>query len=78
RITTSRGDGNAAAAPGGRAARTENNDSIPEEFRPMLGSITREKTIPQIRKFVEAGGSVVTIGSGTNLGEFLGLPVRDH
>ena len=38
-------------------------EEIPAEFRPWLGHITEEKTIPQIQKFLAAGGSVVTIGS---------------
>jgi hypothetical protein len=51
--------------------------TIPEELRSHLGSITADKTVPQLRAFLEAGGSIVTIGSSTNLAQHLGLPVED-
>ena len=53
-------------------------EEIPAEFRPWLGHITPEKTIPQLQKFLAAGGSLVTIGSSTAMAELLGLPVEDH
>ncbi|MBV9226459.1 MAG: peptidase [Acidobacteriaceae bacterium] len=52
-------------------------EEIPAEYRPSLGRITPEKTIPQIRQFVEAGGTVVTIGSSTSISSYLGLPVTN-
>ncbi len=52
-------------------------EDIPAEYRPWLGTITIEKTIPQIRRFVEAGGSVVSIGSSTSIGGYLNLPVAN-
>jgi Zinc carboxypeptidase len=51
---------------------------IPEEYHHMLGHITAEKTIPQLKQFVQAGGSVIAVGSATALGAILGLPVKDH
>jgi len=50
-------------------------EDIPAEYRPWLGHVTPDKTIPQIQKFVEAGGSVVSIGSSTSLAAYLHLPV---
>lgn len=50
---------------------------IPAEFRPWLGSITAEKSIPQLKKFLEAGGNIVTIGTSTNLAYHLNLPVKN-
>ena len=41
------------------------DDQIPEEWRSHMGRITADETIPQIKKFVEAGGAVITIGSST-------------
>ncbi len=58
---------------GGPAAET-----IPEEFRSMLGSITNAKTVPPVRKFVEEGGTVVGLGSAATIGEAMGLPVENH
>jgi len=52
-------------------------DSIPAEFRGWLGRVTVAKTVPEIKKFVENGGTVLTIGSSTALGHHLGLPIRD-
>ena len=53
-------------------------EQIPEPYRAALGVITENRSLPQIRRFAEAGGSVVAIGSATRLGEMLGLPVRDY
>jgi hypothetical protein len=52
-------------------------DSIPAEYRGWLGRITEEKTIPQLKQFVQAGGSLVTIGSSTGIAQLLGVPVRN-
>jgi hypothetical protein len=51
-------------------------DAVPAEFRPWLGKITADKSVPQLKKFMEAGGTVVTIGTSTNLAYHLGLPVH--
>ena len=53
------------------------DSEVPEEFRHMTGSITAETTIPRLREYLEAGGTVVTIGSSTSLAQHLDLPVRD-
>jgi hypothetical protein len=52
-------------------------DSIPAEFRSRLGRITVDKTIPQLKKFAESGGAIVTIGSSTGLAQFFGLPLKN-
>ena len=51
--------------------------AIPAEFRGWLGRVTVAKTVPEIKKFVENGGTVLTIGSSTALGHHLGLPIRN-
>ncbi len=51
--------------------------TIPEEYRDRLGSVTVEKTVPQLRQFLESGGAILTIGSSTNLAYHLELPVAD-
>ncbi len=51
---------------------------IPDQYRPWLGKITPEHTLPKLRQFAELGGSIVTIGSSTALTELLGLPVEDY
>ncbi|HVU56797.1 MAG TPA: M14 metallopeptidase family protein [Puia sp.] len=62
---------------GGFGFRQPRPEEIPAEYRSHLGRITAEKSIPQLKKFLEQGGSIVTIGSSTNLAYHLGLPVHD-
>ena len=71
----------AEAGSGGRFRGGRERDpkpaDIPEEFRARLGHITPLKSIPELKKFIEGGGNIVTIGSSTNLAFHLGVPVRD-
>ncbi len=68
-------------APGENENRFGRNepvaDSLPAEFRSHLGRLTAQKSVPQLRKFLEAGGHIVTIGSSTGLAYHLGLPVHN-
>ncbi len=73
----------APAGTGGRGGRGRaggpDPQDVPAEYRSQLGAITSERTIPQIRAFVEAGGTVVAIGdSAMNLAAHLDLPVGNH
>lgn len=52
--------------------------NLEAKWRERLGRVSREKTIPQIKRFLDAGGTVLTIGSSTALAQMLGLPVGDH
>jgi len=49
--------------------------TIPAEYRDQIGRITAEKTIPQLLQFIKDGGSVLTIGSSTDLAYHAGLPI---
>ncbi|HPC59163.1 MAG TPA: M14 family metallopeptidase [Verrucomicrobiota bacterium] len=51
---------------------------LPAEWRDRWGSVTPDRTIPQLRAFLEAGGTVLTIGSSTDLARHLGLPLASH
>ena len=51
---------------------------IPAEFQFMVGRVTAEKTIPALKKFLEDGGTILTVGGSTNLAYHLGLPIADH
>ena len=53
-------------------------NTLPAEFRGWTGRVTADKTIPQLKKFLEDGGTIITIGSSTNLAYHLGLPIKDH
>jgi hypothetical protein len=65
------------SSSGGFAGREPNPQEIPEEFRGWLGNITPNKTIPQLKAFLEAGGSILTIGTSTNLGYHAELPIAN-
>jgi len=51
--------------------------TIPAEYRTRLGNVTKEKTIPQLQQFLGDGGAILTIGSSTSLGYYMGLPISD-
>jgi hypothetical protein len=59
------------------ADRMPKPEETPAAFQKMLGKITPEKSIPELKTFLEAGGSIVTIGTSTNLAYHLGLPVHN-
>jgi hypothetical protein len=65
------------AGGGGGFGGQPDAESIPAEFRGWLGRVTVSKTVPELKKFVENGGTILTIGSSTALGYHLGLPIRD-
>jgi hypothetical protein len=71
-------DGAFRRAAGGGRRGGPNPQSIPEEYRGWLGRISEDKTVPQLKKFVEAGGALVAIGSSTGMAELLGIPVRNY
>jgi hypothetical protein len=52
-------------------------ESIPQQYRGWVGEITAEKTVPQLKTFLEQGGTILTIGSSTSLASHLGLPITD-
>jgi hypothetical protein len=66
----------AGAAQGGFGAQPR-AETIPPEFRGWLGRVSVAKTVPQLKKFVENGGTILAIGSSTAIGRHLGLPIRD-
>ena len=70
--------GNAGGRGGGRGGFAGNADSVPAEYRDSVGRISDDKTIPQLQKFVESGGSIVTIGSSTSVAEVFGIPVKNY
>jgi len=69
--------GNSENRRGGGGGGQPKEEEIPETFRARLGSITTEKSIPQLKSFVENGGNIVTVGSSTSLAYNLGLPVKN-
>ena len=59
---------------------TQNFDpaTVPEEYRDRLGGVNTNVTVPQLREFLEDGGTIITIGTSGNLATHLGLPISNH
>jgi uncharacterized membrane protein YgcG len=70
--------GGGGGGPGGEGGGGNRNDSLPEEFRGMLGNVTADVTIPRLKEFLNDGGTILTLGSSTGLASHLGLPLGDH
>jgi hypothetical protein len=63
---------------GGRGGPPQETE-VPPEYRSQVGRVTPEKTVPQLRDFIEKGGTVVAIGdSSASLAALLKLPVENH
>jgi hypothetical protein len=69
------GGGQPSTRPGAVAVSEQ---SLPVEFRGRRGNITLAKTVPQLRQFLQEGGTILSIGSSTSLGRQLGLPLANH
>ncbi|GAA4317450.1 M14 metallopeptidase family protein [Flaviaesturariibacter amylovorans] len=52
-------------------------DDLPAEYRNTVGRFSADTTVPALQRFLEAGGSIVSIGSSTALAYHLKLPVRN-
>jgi len=73
-----RGPGGAGGRGGFGGGAGGGRGPVPDEYRTMVGSVTERDTFPQLKKFVESGGSLVTIGSSTSVAGWFGLPVKNH
>ena len=62
------------AGRGGGGGVTDSS-SIPAEYRDRLGRFSTARTVPQLKQFLESGGIVVAVGTSSNLGMQLGLPM---
>jgi Zinc carboxypeptidase len=71
-----RGGAGGGGGGGGRGGAA-NALPIPDEYKARQGRISAETTIPQIKKFLDAGGSIVTVGSSTSMAQLLGVPVTN-
>jgi len=49
--------------------------NIPQEYRRTTGSLTTARSLPQLKTFVEEGGTLITIGHSTAIAADLGLPI---
>ena len=70
-----RDGGQGVGGGGGGGGGALDTATIPAEWRARMGRVSVARTIPQLRTFLEQGGTVLTIGSSTSLATHLGLPV---
>jgi len=68
-------DGSPAARGEGSFGPPQRAENTPPEFRHMLGNLTASRTVPHLKKFLEAGGTILTVGSSTALAAHLEAPV---
>jgi hypothetical protein len=52
-------------------------ERLPPEYKATTGELTTGRTLPQLRRFVEEGGTLVAIGAAASVGQALGLPVSN-
>jgi hypothetical protein len=50
--------------------------TIPSQYRDEVGVLTADRSVPALRRFVEKGGTVVTIGQAARMASMLGAPVE--
>ena len=77
-IPAAAGEGGGGRGGGGGGGGGGQAANIPAEYQNRVGRITAATTIPQLKKFVEDGGTIIAIGSSTNIAYHLGLPVQNH
>ena len=66
------------AAQSDRRGFTPTRETVPAEFHDWLGTVTVSETVPELRAFVEGGGTLLAIGSSTSLGGHFELPLTNH
>jgi hypothetical protein len=59
-----------------RKPRDPDKTSVPEEYHDRLGSVSFDKTLPQLRAFAEQGGTILAIGGSTSLARLFEIPVH--
>jgi hypothetical protein len=73
-----RGGGAGRGGAGGGEGRGPVGN-IPAEYQNAIGSYSTAQTIPAVKKFLEDGGTVLSVGrSAMNLAQLLDLPIGNH
>ena len=54
---------------------SERASNIPAEYRHTTGSLSTARSVPQLKAFVEQGGTLITVGHSTAIAAELGLPL---
>jgi hypothetical protein len=50
---------------------------VPKEYENRLGRVTPEVTVPKLREFLKAGGTIVAMGSSTGLAQLMDLGIKN-
>jgi hypothetical protein len=73
--STGAGQAGRGGADGGAAAASD----VPAEYQAMAGSYSAARTVPALKQFVQAGGTIVAVGrSAASLAAIFELPVSNH
>jgi hypothetical protein len=70
-------DGVAFGRPNARSGPRITPEDVPLEYRDRVGPMSVAETIPQLLEFLNAGGTILAIGSATDLGIQLQLPIAN-
>jgi hypothetical protein len=60
-----------------RVAPQANPKNVPSEYRDSLGTISVATTVPQLKKFLDDGGTILAIGSSTSMAQHAALPMEN-
>ena len=66
-----------AAGSRGYSRSQPKPEEIDEKYRHMLGSFSADKSVPELKSFIEKGGKVISVGSATDLAYHFNLPVEE-
>jgi hypothetical protein len=68
------GRGGRGGRGGGRGGQA---GDVPDEYKNEIGTVTAATTGPQLRRFVEDGGTLLAIGGSTGFDHYFGLPLSN-
>lgn len=71
------GETRTASSSGSYGGSSDDSD-IPAEYRDWLGSLSSDRTIPQLLSFLKEGGTIIAIGSSTSMATHADMPMKDH
>lgn len=57
--------------------RIPSADLIPQQYQHLTGALTNAESVPLLKKFVENGGRIVSVGAASSLVSLFDLPVDD-
>lgn len=57
--------------------RQPDTNLVPQEYKHLLGQVSRAKSIPALKKYIEKGGNILTVGASSELVYHFNLPVTD-